>query len=68
MPGLHNSLMIASLNIRGLLSNLDDIALILDKFILSVFGICEIDIDNDKNAHEFTISGFTLLFRLNLSH
>ena len=60
--------MIASLNIHGLLSKLDDIALILDKFNLSVFGICEIDIDNDKNAHEFAISGFTLLFRLNLSH
>ena len=60
--------MIASLNVRGLLSKLDDVALILDKFNLSVFGICETFLDNDINVHEFTISGFKTVFRHRTRH
>ena len=59
---------IASLNVRGLLSKLDDVALILDKFNLSVFGICETFLDNDINVHEFTISGFKTVFRHRTRH
>ena len=67
-PNADNSLLIASLNVRGLLPKLDDIALIIAKFNLSVFGICETFLDNDINVQEFTIPGFKTVFKHRTRH